>query len=149
MISAARALAQRTAAEATPAALELARSVLEIEADAIRALTARLDHRFLDALALIQQCLGANGRVIVSGIGKSGHIARKVASTLSSTGTPAYFVHPAEASHGDLGMIRKSDVLIAMSNSGESEEVMRIVPFVKREGARLIAITGSAQSALA
>jgi len=149
MISAARALAQRTDADASSAALELARNVLEIEADAIRALTARLDHRFLDALALIQQCLKAHGRVIVSGIGKSGHIARKVASTLSSTGTPAYFVHPAEASHGDLGMIREPDVLIAISNSGESEELMQIVPFVKREGAKLIAITGNAQSALA
>src|SRR5204863_335720 len=98
---------------------------------------------------LIQRCLKAHGRVIVSGIGKSGHIARKVASTLSSTGTPAYFVHPAEASHGDLGMIREPDVLIAISNSGESEELMQIVPFVKREGAKLIAITGNAQSVLA
>jgi len=151
MISAARALAQRTAAaaDASPAALELARNVLEIEAEAIRALIARLDHRFLDALSLVQQCLAAHGRVIVSGIGKSGHIARKVASTLSSTGTPAYFVHPAEASHGDLGMIRQADVLIAFSNSGESEELMQIVPFVKREGAKLVAITGNAQSALA
>jgi arabinose-5-phosphate isomerase len=150
MISAARAPAQRTAgASASSAALELARNVLEIEAEAIRALMARLDQRFLDALSLIQQCLGAHGRVIVSGIGKSGHIARKIASTLSSTGTPAYFVHPAEASHGDLGMIREPDVLIAISNSGESEELMQIVPFVKREGAKLIAITGNAQSALA
>ena len=150
MISAARAPAQRTAgADASSDALELARNVLEIEADAIRALMGRLDHRFLDALSLIQRCLGAHGRVIVSGIGKSGHIARKIASTLSSTGTPAYFVHPAEASHGDLGMIREPDVLIAISNSGESEELMQIVPFVKREGAKLIAITGNAQSALA
>jgi arabinose-5-phosphate isomerase len=150
MISAARAPAQRTAgADASSEALELARKVLEIEADAIRALMARLDQRFLDALSLIQRCLGAHGRVIVSGIGKSGHIARKIASTLSSTGTPAYFVHPAEASHGDLGMIREPDVLIAISNSGESEELMQIVPFVKREGAKLIAITGNAQSALA
>jgi arabinose-5-phosphate isomerase len=150
MISAARATAQRTAgADASSAALELARNVLEIEAEAIRALMARLDQRFLDALSLIQRCLGAHGRVIVSGIGKSGHIARKIASTLSSTGTPAYFVHPAEASHGDLGMIREPDVLIAISNSGESEELMQIVPFVKREGAKLIAITGNAQSALA
>jgi arabinose-5-phosphate isomerase len=148
MISAARALAP-SAAGASSEALELARNVLEIEAEAIRALIGRLDHRFLEALALIQQSLQAHGRVIVSGIGKSGHIARKIASTLSSTGTPAYFVHPAEASHGDLGMIRQSDVLIALSNSGESEELMQIVPFVKREGAKLIAITGNAQSALA
>jgi arabinose-5-phosphate isomerase len=147
MISAARALAP--SAGASSEALELARDVLEIEAEAIRALIGRLDHRFLDALSLIQNCLHAHGRVIVSGIGKSGHIARKIASTLSSTGTPAYFVHPAEASHGDLGMIRQADVLIALSNSGESEELMQIVPFVKREGARLIAITGNAQSTLA
>src|SRR6185369_4074454 len=132
--------------DATGSALELARRVLAIEADAVRALIARLDERFLAAVSLILAC---KGRVIVSGIGKSGHIARKIASTLSSTGTPAYFVHPAEASHGDLGMIREPDVLIALSNSGESEELMSIVPFVKREGAKLIAITGNAQSTLA
>jgi len=150
MISAGRAAAQRTAiARASAQALELARNVLEIEADAIRALTARLDERFLKALGLIEDTLARHGRVIVSGIGKSGHIARKIASTLSSTGTPAYFVHPAEASHGDLGMIRQADVLIGISNSGESEELMRIVPVVKREGATLIAITGNPGSALA
>jgi arabinose-5-phosphate isomerase len=87
--------------------------------------------------------------VIVSGIGKSGHIARKIASTMASTGTPAYFVHPAEASHGDLGMIRAEDVFIGISNSGESEELLRILPAIKREGAKLVAITGSADSALA
>ncbi|MDA0190147.1 MAG: SIS domain-containing protein, partial [Proteobacteria bacterium] len=101
-------------------ALELARQVLRIEADAVAALAARVDGAFLDALALILNC---HGRVIVSGIGKSGHIARKIASTLASTGTPAYFVHPAEASHGDLGMIARDDVLIALSNSGESAEL--------------------------
>src|SRR5687767_6954599 len=95
--------------DATASALELARKVLAIEADAVRALIARLDDRFLAAVSLILAC---KGRVIVSGIGKSGHIARKIASTLSSTGTPAYFVHPAEASHGDLGMITRGDVLV-------------------------------------
>jgi len=152
MISAARAAAQSApvATDASPQALELARNVLEIEADAVRALIARLDQRFLDALSLIRRCVDSgHGRVIVSGIGKSGHIARKIASTMSSTGTPAYFVHPAEASHGDLGMIRQADVLIGISNSGESEELMHIVPLVKREGAKLIAITGASQSSLA
>ncbi len=127
-------------------ALELARQVLRIEADAVAALAARVDGAFLDALALILNC---HGRVIVSGIGKSGHIARKIASTLASTGTPAYFVHPAEASHGDLGMIARDDVLIALSNSGESAELLTIVPIVKRQGGKLIAITGNPDSALA
>jgi arabinose-5-phosphate isomerase len=131
-------------------ALELARHVLAVEADAVRALIERLDARFLDALHLIQACLdGQRGRVIVSGIGKSGHIARKIASTLASTGTPAYFVHPAEASHGDLGMIRAEDVFIGISHSGESAELLRIVPAIKREGAKLLVITGKPASALA
>ena len=125
--------------------LELARQVLAIEADAVRALIERIDQRFLDAVNLV---LGSSGRVVVSGIGKSGHIARKIASTLASTGTPAYFVHPAEASHGDLGMITRDDVLIALSNSGESAELLAIVPMIKREGAKLIAITGEAGSTL-
>ncbi len=93
--------------------------------------------------------LACRGRVVVSGVGKSGHIARKIAATLASTGTPAYFVHAAEAAHGDLGMITRDDVLIALSNSGESEELLTIVPLVKRQGGRLIAITGNAASALA
>lgn len=131
---------------ATASALELARRVLTIEADAVRALIARLDERFLAAVSLILAC---QGRVIVSGIGKSGHIARKIASTLSSTGTPAYFVHPAEASHGDLGMIRRDDVFIGISYSGESDELLQIVPLVKRQGAKLIVIAGSATSSLA
>jgi arabinose-5-phosphate isomerase len=126
--------------------LELARRVLAIEADAVRALIERIDAQFLAAVSLI---LERRGRVLVSGIGKSGHIARKIASTLSSTGTPAYFVHSAEASHGDLGMIESGDVFIAISYSGSSEELLDIVPLVKRLGAKLIAITGSAQSALA
>jgi arabinose-5-phosphate isomerase len=120
--------------------------VLQIEADAVAALVERLDQRFLAAVNLI---LERRGRVVVSGIGKSGHIARKIASTLSSTGTPAYFLHPAEANHGDLGMIESGDVFIALSHSGESEELLSIVPQVKRRGARLIAITGRSDSALA
>lgn len=127
-------------------ALELARRVLLIEADAVRALVERLDERFLQAVALI---LGRTGRVVVSGIGKSGHIARKIASTLASTGTPAYFVHPAEASHGDLGMIDSGDIFIAISYSGESAELREILPQVKRRGAKLIAITGKKDSTLA
>ncbi len=127
-------------------ALDLARQVLRIEADAILALIDRIDDTFLQALSLILNC---HGRVIVSGMGKSGHIGRKIASTLASTGTPAYFVHPAEASHGDLGMITRDDVLIALSNSGESEELLTIVPFIKRSGARLIAMTGNPNSSLA
>jgi arabinose-5-phosphate isomerase len=131
-------------------ALELARSVLEIEAEAVRALAGRLDARFLAALDLIRQCVDeGHGRVIVSGMGKSGHVARKIASTLASTGTPAYFVHPAEASHGDLGMVRRQDVFIGISHSGESEELLRIVPLIKREGAKLIALTGRPDSTLA
>ncbi|MDW8467845.1 MAG: KpsF/GutQ family sugar-phosphate isomerase [Burkholderiales bacterium] len=132
--------------EAHASTLELARRVLAIEADAVRALIDRLDERFLAAVSLILAC---RGRVIVSGIGKSGHIARKIASTMSSTGTPAYYVHPAEASHGDLGMIVRDDVFIAISYSGESDELLAIVPLVKRRGAKLVAITGSAGSTLA
>jgi arabinose-5-phosphate isomerase len=151
MISAARPAAQGTAAgapaaTASPAALELARRVLAIEAEAVRALIDRVDQSFLEAVSLI---LARKGRVVVSGIGKSGHIARKIASTLASTGTPAYFVHPAEASHGDLGMVRPEDVFIGLSHSGESEELLRIVPLLKRQGAKLIALTGNAHSTLA
>jgi len=126
--------------------LDLARRVLRIEADAVRALAERIDERFLAAVALIRD---RSGRVVVSGIGKSGHIARKIASTLSSTGTPAYFVHPAEASHGDLGMIESGDVFLAISYSGSSAELLEIVPLVKRRGAKLIVMTGRADSALA
>jgi arabinose-5-phosphate isomerase len=126
--------------------LDLARKVLQIEADAVKALVDRIDESFLAAVELIH---GRKGRVVVSGMGKSGHIARKIASTMASTGTPAYFVHPAEASHGDLGMIEAGDVFIAISYSGGSEELVDIVPLVKRRGAKLIAITGNASSALA
>lgn len=127
-------------------ALELGREVLRIEADAVLALSQRLDASFLAALNVILNC---SGRVIVSGMGKSGHIARKIAATLSSTGTPAYFVHPAEASHGDLGMITPHDVIIALSYSGESQELMTIVPVIKRQGAKLISVTGKPSSSLA
>ena len=120
--------------------------MLSIEAEAVRALIERLDQKFIDAVELIHQ---RNGRVVVSGMGKSGHIARKIASTLASTGTPAYFVHPAEASHGDLGMVEAGDVFIAISYSGASEELLQIVPLVKRRGAKLIALTGKPESALA
>ena len=124
-------------------ALDLARQVLHIEGDAVLALADRIDDSFLKALSLILNC---HGRVIVSGIGKSGHIGRKIASTLASTGTPAFFVHPAEASHGDLGMITHDDVLIALCNSGESAELLNILPFIKRQGAKLIAMTGKSTS---
>jgi arabinose-5-phosphate isomerase len=131
---------------ATPQALVLAREVINIEAAAVQALSQRVDDNFLRALNIILSC---QGRVIVSGMGKSGHIARKIAATMSSTGTPAYFVHPGEASHGDLGMITALDVFIALSYSGESEELMTIVPVIKRQGARLISITGNPKSTLA
>src|SRR5687768_13939458 len=143
MIRAASKQAQRGPGESV---LELARRVLAIEADAVRALIERLDQRFVAAVSLIAE---RRGRVVVSGIGKSGHIARKIASTLSSTGTPAYFLHPAEANHGDLGMIESGDVFIALSHSGESEELLSIVPQVKRRGAKLIALCGRSDSTLA
>ncbi len=126
-------------------ALALARDVLDIEADAVRALRDQLDGNFIGAMSLLLEC---RGRVVVSGIGKSGHIARKIAATLASTGTPAFFVHPAEASHGDLGMVTEHDVFIALSNSGESDELVAIVPLIKRLGAKLIAITGRPASSL-
>ncbi len=127
-------------------ALELGRQTLDIEAAAVSALKDRIDGDFARAVSLI---LNSHGRLIVSGMGKSGHIARKIAATMASTGTPAYFVHPAEASHGDLGMITRDDVLLALSNSGESEELLRIVPAIKRQGARLISMTGAPGSTLA
>jgi arabinose-5-phosphate isomerase len=126
--------------------LELAQRVLRIEAEAVVKLGERLDGEFVRAVELILAC---HGRVIVSGIGKSGHIARKIAATMASTGTPAYFVHAAEAVHGDLGMITHDDVLIALSNSGENDELLTIVPLVKRQGGRLIAMTGNPASTLA
>jgi arabinose-5-phosphate isomerase len=133
-------------ASSEDAALAMAREVLEIEAKAVSDLIGRLDRSFAQAVETILNC---GGRVVVSGIGKSGHIARKIASTLASTGTPAFFLHPAEASHGDLGMVARDDVFIALSNSGESDELLAIVPLLKRQGAKLIAMTGQPQSALA
>jgi len=127
-------------------ALALARDVLDIEADAVRGLRNQLDDGFVSAVDFLLSC---RGRVVVSGIGKSGHIARKLAATLASTGTPAFFVHPAEASHGDLGMVTADDVFIAMSNSGESDELISILPLLKRLGSKLIAITGRPESSLA
>lgn len=115
-------------------------------AGAVRALADRLGDAFTQAVGLI---LASRGRVIVSGVGKSGHIGRKFAATLASTGTPAYFVHAAEAAHGDLGMITADDVLIALSYSGSGEELLKIVPLIKRQGARLIALTGNPDSPLA
>ena len=126
--------------------LALARQVLDIEADALRVLATRLDHGFADAVQLILTC---TGRVVVSGMGKSGHIGGKIAATLASTGTPAFFMHPGEASHGDLGMITHDDVVLALSNSGESNEIVSIVPLIKRRGAKLVAMTGNPGSTLA
>lgn len=126
--------------------LALAREVLQIESDAIIALGQRVDASFVQAIDLLLAC---SGRVVVSGIGKSGHIARKIAATLASTGTPAFFVHAAEAIHGDLGMVTRHDVFIALSNSGETGELLTIVPILKRQGAKLIAITGNSASSLA
>lgn len=126
--------------------LELARLVLTIEADAVRQLANRIDGQFSGALNIILNC---KGRVVVTGMGKSGHIARKIAATLASTGTPAFFLHPGEASHGDLGMITQEDVVIALSNSGESAEVTTILPLIKRRGAKLIGMSGNPASTLA
>jgi arabinose-5-phosphate isomerase len=127
-------------------ALALARQVLTTEAAGISALTGRLAAPFVDAIALVLRC---RGRVVVSGIGKSGHVARKLAATLASTGTPAFFVHPAEAGHGDLGMITPDDVVVMLSNSGETDELTLLTPHLKRQGAALIAITGNEKSSLA
>ena len=127
-------------------ALRLARETLDIEAEAISGLKARLNNGFARAVDMM---LAVKGRVVVMGMGKSGHIGRKIAATLASTGTPAMFVHPAEASHGDLGMIKSVDLVLAVSNSGESEELTSILPVLKRQGVPLIAITGGAASTLA
>ncbi|MDB5793901.1 MAG: KpsF/GutQ family sugar-phosphate isomerase [Noviherbaspirillum sp.] len=136
--------------EAKRRALRLACETLRIEADAIVTLENRLaansDNGFVKAVELLLDC---PGRVVVSGMGKSGHIARKIAATLASTGTPALFVHPAEAAHGDLGMVTSNDAFVAISNSGETAELLAIVPIIKRMGAKLIAMTGDQASTLA
>jgi len=126
--------------------LAAATEVLETEAAAIHALTRRIDQTFVAACRRMLEC---QGHLIVTGMGKSGHIGHKIAATLASTGTPAFFVHPAEASHGDLGMIRREDLLLALSNSGETEEVLRLLPVLKRLGVGLIAMTGNPGSTLA
>lgn len=127
-------------------ALALARRTVEIEAGALHALGQRLGAEFADAVRMV---LGCRGRVIVMGMGKSGHVGRKVAATLASTGTPAFFVHPAEAGHGDLGMVQTGDVVLAISNSGESDELAAILPALRRLGTTLLAVTGRPASTLA
>lgn len=129
-----------------PTLLDSARRTIEIEHKAVAALLDRLDHRFETACRLILKC---PGRVVVTGMGKSGHIARKIAATLASTGTPAMFVHPGEASHGDLGMITTGDVVVALSNSGTTVELLTLLPVLKRKGIPLISVTGDAGSPLA
>ena len=131
----------------TDAQLEgYARQALSIEAEAVKALLAKIDRRFAQACRI---CLACEGRVVVTGIGKSGHIARKIAATLASTGTPAFFLHPAEAGHGDLGMITRTDAVLALSNSGETPEVLFLLPHLKRLGVPLIVMTGGMESTLA
>lgn len=126
--------------------LERARHVLHIEAAAIHSLSQRLNGTFLTALDILLKC---TGHIVVTGMGKSGHIARKIAATLASTGTPAYFIHPAEAAHGDLGMIIDRDIVVALSNSGESNEVLALWPTLKRKGVTIISITGKKSSTMA
>lgn len=125
--------------------IEKARRVLRIEAEAVSRLIDRLDSNFDRAIELIMNC---SGRVVVTGMGKSGHIGNKIAATLASTGTPALFLHPAEGIHGDLGMVTRGDVVIAISNSGETEELSRMLPSLKRIGIRIIALTGNPESTL-
>jgi arabinose-5-phosphate isomerase len=131
---------------ATHPAIEEAKRVLEVEAAAILSLVEHLDQSFIDAVELIDAC---KGRVITMGLGKSGIICKKIGATLASTGTPSFFLHPAEAIHGDLGMVVKGDVVLAVSNSGETEELVRLIPILKRIGASIVAITGNPQSTLA
>jgi arabinose-5-phosphate isomerase len=128
------------------ALVELGRQALSIEIDGLRAQLPRLGADFARACRI---CLDCRGRVVVTGMGKSGHIGGKVAATLASTGTPSFFVHPGEASHGDVGMITRDDVVIALSNSGETDEILTIVPVIKRLGIPLIALTGNTKSSLA
>jgi arabinose-5-phosphate isomerase len=127
-------------------ALRLAQETFDIETAALQRVARQLDDRFCQAVALL---LRVRGRVVVMGMGKSGHVGRKIAATLASTGTPAFFVHPAEASHGDLGMITAADAVLGISNSGESEELTAILPVLKRQGVPLVAMTGGATSTLA
>jgi arabinose-5-phosphate isomerase len=126
--------------------LAMADRVLRLEAESIAALRGRLDDRFVEAVDLLRRC---RGRVIVTGMGKSGLIGRKIAATLASTGTPAYFLHPAEGVHGDIGMMAREDVVLALSNSGETDEVLAVLPAIKRLGVLLILLTGGTDSTLA
>ncbi len=127
-------------------ALRLGRDTFDIEAAALQGMGVRLGSAFVQAVQLL---LATPGRVVVMGMGKSGHVGRKIAATLASTGTPAFFVHPAEASHGDLGMVTRGDLVLALSNSGESSEITVLLPMLKRQGVPLIAMTGGLQSSLA
>ncbi|HEX5531552.1 MAG TPA: SIS domain-containing protein, partial [Methylomirabilota bacterium] len=126
--------------------LGLAERVLRLEGESVLALCTRLDDRFVDAVTALHRC---RGRVIVTGMGKSGLIGRKIAATLASTGTPAYFLHPAEGVHGDLGMVAREDVVVALSNFGETDEVLALLPALKRLGIPLILLTGAPASTLA
>ena len=132
--------------QAAERALALAHATFDIEAAAVLGLKARLGDSFAQAVALV---LGIPGRVVVMGMGKSGHVGRKIAATLASTGTPAMFVHPAEASHGDLGMVTAQDLVLVISNSGESQEISAIIPVLKRLGTPLVAMTGNPESSMA
>ncbi len=125
------------------------KKVIEIEAQAVSSLSQRISKEFAKACGLLLNCVQSKGRIVVTGMGKSGHISRKIAATLASTGSPAIFVHPAEASHGDMGMITENDVVIAISNSGETEEILTILPLIKRLGVPLITLTGNPRSTLA
>ena len=126
--------------------LAMADRVLRLEAESVAALRKRLDERFVRAVELMHDC---RGRIIVTGIGKSGIIGRKIAATLASTGTPAYFLHPAEGVHGDIGMMAREDMVLALSNSGETDEVLAVLPAIKRLGVPLVVLTGSVSSTLA
>lgn len=125
---------------------ELAKEVLDIEANSILRLKDSIDHNFDNAIDLLFNC---KGRVIITGMGKSGHIGRKIAATLSSTGTPSYFLHPAESTHGDSGIITRNDIIIAISNSGETQELLNLLPLIKRFGVKMIGMTGKMDSTLA
>ena len=138
--------APAAATDSTDALIQSGRRVVGIEIDALQALQARIGPAFADAC---RELLACRGRVICTGMGKSGHIATKIAATLASTGTAAFFLHPGEASHGDLGMVKDLDVVLALSNSGETEEILTIVPALKRQGNRIVAMTGRSDSRLA
>lgn len=126
--------------------IERAKEVIRIESEAVAALLDRIDERFSQAVEMI---LKSKGRVVVTGVGKSGHIGRKIAATLSSTGTPSLFLHPVEGRHGDLGMVTKDDTVLAISNSGETAEISELLPFIEEIGAKLIALTGKVNSTIA